>query len=214
MQKNTVEKQIWGIVSSSLQETSSNWNSSLEETSYTSNRPRPLPLCHAWLPLCHAWLPRLPRIDAELEENFELELVSRRDEFHLKWNLQLNSPPERKKQKEKQKEKLCLSLNFGFKSWNSTLSVSSVSVSKAQKLKLSRSQLSYSLGLNSLCPSLSPSQLALTGSGDHRKSGKKFLFHLPLLNKNFPMTLYVPCKCIRLSYKSNYYCCVCVLRLS
>ena len=146
MQKNTVEKQIWGIASSSLQETSSNWNSSLEETSCTSNRPRPLPLCHAWLP-------RLPRIDAELEENFELELVSRRDEFHLKWHLQLNSPPERKKQKEKQKEKLCLSLNFGFKSWNSTLSVSSVSVSKAETLSvstllLSRSELSLSLSLS------------------------------------------------------------------
>ena len=95
----------------------------------------------------------------------------------------------------------------------STLSLSTLSVSKAkallsrsqlslsQKLKLSRSQLSrsqlsYSLGLNSLCPSLSPSQFPLTGSGDHRKSGKKFVSHLPLLNKNFPITLQVTCKCI------------------
>ena len=170
MQKNTVEKQIWGIASSSLEETSSNWNSSLLETSCTSRLPRPLQFathdCHD----CHG----LPRIDAELEENFELELVSRRDEFHLKWSLKQNSPPERKKQKEKEKEKLCLSLNFGFKSFTQAETLLSRShLSLFQKLKLSRSQLSYSLGLNSLCPSLSPSQLPLTGSGDHRKSGDR-----------------------------------------
>ena len=146
--------------------------------------------------------------DAQLEENFELELVSSRDEFHLKWKMKEMSP----RQKEPETKSLSLSqLRFqklklysvGLKSWNSSLSIwkaetllSRSHLSLSQKLKLSRSQLSYSLGLNSLCPSLSPSQLALTGSGDHRKSGKKFLFHLPLLNKNFPMTLYVPCKCI------------------
>jgi hypothetical protein len=115
--------------------------------------------------------------------------------------------PARKYRKEREKLKLSLStlvskaeaLLSGSQKLKLKLKLYSLSrshLSLSQKLKLSRSQLSYSLGLNSLCPSLSPSQLALTGSGDHRKSGKKFLSHLPFLNKIFPITLYVPCKCI------------------
>ena len=184
MQKNTVEKQIWGIASSSLVETSSSWNSFLGETSCTSNPPHPLQFathdyhfathdCHDCHGLMRSWRKMKPATKL----------------------------PARKKEAERKRKRKTLSLSqLRFQklhsSWNSTLSVSSVSVSKTQKLTLSRSQLSYSLGVNSLCPSLSPSQLPLTGSGDHRKSGKKFVSHLPLLNKNFPITLYVPCKCI------------------
>ena len=85
----------------------------------------------------------------------------------------------------------------------STLSLSTLSVSKAeallsrsqlslsQKLKLSRSQLSYSLGFNSVS-TLSVSTLLLSRfqlSRSQLSQVKKFLSHLPLLNKNFTITL-------------------------
>ena len=149
--------------------------------------------------------------DAQLEEKFELEL-----EFHLKWKMKEICLPARKKNSVSlstlslstlsvskaetllsRSQKLKLH-SLGLKSWNSTLSVSTLSVSKAETLSvstlsistllLSRSQLSLSLSLRCNVLSLAPVTT--------RNQVKKFLSHLPLLNKNFPITLYVPCKCI------------------
>ena len=133
------------------------------------------------------------------KKKFELELVSSRDKFHLKWKMKeiSVSPPETLETLKTLKNSVSLSTlsvskaeallsqsqklklySLGLKSWNSTLSVSTLSVSKAETLSvstllLSRSQLSLSLSLRRNFLSLAP---VTTGN-----QVKKFLSHLPLL---------------------------------
>ncbi len=76
--------------------------------------------------------------DAQLEEKFELELVSSRDEFHLKWKMKENSPPERTRKKKKNSVSL-----------STSVSKAEALLSGSQKLKLKLKL--YSLGLICLC---------------------------------------------------------------
>ena len=160
---------------------SSSWNSSLLETSCTSYLPRP---------------PQFATDDAQLEEKFELELVSFRDKFHLKWKMKeiSVSPLETLETLKTLKNSVSLSTlsvskaeallsqsqklklySLGLKSWNSTLSVSTLSVSKAETLSVS-----------TLSIPLSPSQLPLASFGDHWKSGKEISLSSPPFNfRNF-----------------------------
>jgi hypothetical protein len=71
-------------------------------------------------------------------ENFELELVSSRDEFPLKSTLKQNSPPERTRKKKK-----------NYLSLSTSVSKAEALLSGSQELKLKLKL--YSLGLICLC---------------------------------------------------------------